>query len=81
MGDASEDVAHVTEVTPRALNTTRSHNLRRILPVMYRVVVHGVVVSAGDEHTIRLNGKSPVSKHLDRAYRAAHTMPLINERH
>lgn len=38
MRDRSEDVAHITEVTPRALNTTRSHNLRRILPVMHRVV-------------------------------------------
>lgn len=39
-GNASEDVTHITEVTLRALNTTRSHNLQRILPVMHRVVVH-----------------------------------------
>lgn len=39
MRERSEDVAHIAEVTPRALNTTRSHNLRRILPVMHRVVV------------------------------------------
>jgi len=40
MRDASEDVAHIIEVTPCILNTMRSHNLWCILPVMHRVVVH-----------------------------------------
>jgi len=40
MRNASEDVAHIIEMTPHALNTTRSHNLWCILPVMHRVVVH-----------------------------------------
>ena len=75
MGNASKDVAYITEVTLRALNTTRSHNLQRILPVMHRVVVYVSYVSSGNEHTTatRLNGKSSMSKHLDQGLpRRAH---------